>query len=43
MNTDNTSSNSSKHTHSNSSRIADESDEKKVKELNREMNIFGIY
>ena len=44
MNTDNTSSNSSKHTHSNSSRIADESDEKKVKELNREITtVFGIY
>ena len=43
MNTDNTSSNSSKHTHSNSSRIADESDEKKV-ELNREITtVFGIY
>ena len=44
MNTDNTSSNSSKHTHSNSSRIADESDEKKVKELNKEiMTVFEIY
>jgi hypothetical protein len=44
MITDNTSSNSSGHTHSNSSRTADESDEKKVKELNREiMTVFGIY
>jgi hypothetical protein len=43
MITDNISSNGSSHS-SNSSRIADESDEKKVKELNREiMTIFGIY
>ena len=42
MITDNTSSNSS--SHSSNSRIADEHDEKKVKELNREiMTIFGIY
>jgi hypothetical protein len=44
MITDNTSSNSSGHTHSNSSRTADENDDKKVKELNREiMTVFGIY
>jgi hypothetical protein len=43
MTTDNTSSNGSSH-NSNSSRIADEHDEKKVKELNREiMTIFGVY
>jgi hypothetical protein len=41
---DNTSNNSSGQTHSNSSRTADESDEKKVKELNREiMRVFEIY
>ena len=44
MITDNTSSNSSGHTHSNTSRTADENDDKKVKELNREiMTVFGIY
>ena len=45
MITDNTSSNGSRYRHSsNSSRIADESDEKNVKELNREiMTIFGVY
>ena len=45
MITDNTSSNgSSRYRHNNNSRIADESDEKNVKELNREiMTIFGIY
>ena len=44
MNPDDTTGNNSKHTHSNNSRIADESDEKKVKELNREiMTVFGIY
>jgi hypothetical protein len=43
MTTDNTSSNGSSH-NSNSSHIADEHDEKKVKELNREiMTIFGVY
>ena len=43
MTTDNTSSNGSRHS-SNSSRISDEHDEKKVKELNREiMTIFGLY
>jgi hypothetical protein len=42
MITDNTNSNSSGH--SSNSRIADESDEKKVKELNREiMTVFEIY
>jgi hypothetical protein len=44
MITDNTNSNSSGHTHSNSSRTADENDDKKVKELNREiMTVFGVY
>ena len=44
MITDNTSSNSSGHTHSNTSRTADENDDKKVKEINREiMTVFGIY
>jgi hypothetical protein len=44
MITDNTSSNSSGHTHSNTSRTADENDDKKVKELNREiMTVFGVY
>jgi hypothetical protein len=44
MITDNNSSNGSRHKRSNSSRIADESDEKNVKELNREiMAIFGVY
>jgi hypothetical protein len=44
MNPDDTISNNSRRTHSNNSRIADESDEKKVKELNREiMTVFGIY
>ena len=44
MITDNNSSNGSRYRHSNSSRIADESDEKNVKELNREiMAIFGVY
>jgi hypothetical protein len=44
MITDNTSSNGSRYRHNNNSRIADESDEKNVKELNREiMTIFGIY
>ncbi|MCD6036941.1 MAG: hypothetical protein K0S67_829 [Nitrososphaeraceae archaeon] len=39
---DNTGGNSSRH--SSSSRIAGEQDEKKVKELNREiMTIFGVY
>ena len=39
---DNTGGNSSRH--SSSSRIAGEHDEKKVKELNREiMTIFGVY
>jgi hypothetical protein len=42
MITDNTGGNSSRH--SSNSRIADESDEKKVKELNREiMTVFEIY
>jgi hypothetical protein len=44
MVTDNTNSNSSGHTHSNSSRTADENHEKKVKELNREiMTLFEIH
>ena len=44
MITDNTSSNGSRYRHNNNSRIADKSDEKNVKELNREiMTIFGIY
>jgi hypothetical protein len=44
MITDNNSSNGSRYKRSNSSRIADESDEKNVKELNREiMAIFGVY
>jgi hypothetical protein len=45
MTTDNTDNNSSRHRHSsNSSRIPDEHDEKKVKELNREiMTVFGVY
>ena len=44
MITDNTSSYSSGHTHSNTSRTADENDEKKVKELNREiMTVFEIH
>ena len=42
MSSDNTGGNSSRH--SSSSRIPEEHDEKKVKELNREiMTIFGIY
>jgi hypothetical protein len=41
---DNTGGNSSRHSSSSSSRIAGEHDEKKVKELNREiMTIFGVY
>jgi hypothetical protein len=44
MVTDNTNSNNSGHTHSNSSHTADENDDKKVKELNREiMTVFGVY
>jgi hypothetical protein len=44
MITDNTSSNGTRYRHNKNSRIADESDEKNVKELNREiMTIFGIY
>jgi hypothetical protein len=47
MSSDNTGGNSSRHSSSSSSsssRIAGEHDEKKVKELNREiMTIFGIY
>jgi hypothetical protein len=42
MSSDNTGDNSSRH--SSSSRIAGEHDEKRVKELNREiMTIFGVY
>ena len=51
MTTDNTGGSSSRHSDSggdssssSSSRIADEHDEKKVKELNREiMSVFGVY
>jgi hypothetical protein len=46
MTTDNSDNNNSKHNSSsnNNSRIPDEYDEKKVKELNREiMTVFGVY
>ena len=45
MTTDNSDNNNSKHNSSNNnSRIPDEHDEKKVKELNREiMTVFGVY
>lgn len=43
MTTDN-SDNNSKHNSNNNSRIPDEYDEKKVKELNKEiMTVFGVY
>ena len=44
MTTDNSDNNNSKHNSSNNSRIPDEHDEKKVKELNREIiSVFRVY
>ena len=44
MTTDNSDNNNSRHNSSSNSRIPDEHDEKKVKELNREIiAVFGVY
>ncbi len=44
MTTDNSNNNSRHNSSNNNSRIPDEHDEKKVKELNREiMTVFGVY